>query len=74
MRQHERLERSAAASEVRDHRGAARVSPFPRSTGVDEEPAAARGAERDRVTLPDVDHVQFRISRRGRPGNRRQPG
>ena len=72
MRQHEQIERTAAAADVRHHGRSSRVAAAPRASRVDENPVAVRRAQRDRVALPDVDHVQLELAVRARGDARRR--
>ena len=62
MRQHEQVERPAATADVRHDGRRARVAAAPRTAGVEQNPMAVRRAQRDRVALPDVDHVQLDLA------------
>ena len=57
---------AAAMAEVRYHSRATGVPAPPRAAGVEQNPMTIRGAQRDRVALTDVDHVQLHVAARER--------
>ena len=54
-------------ADVRNHRRPAGVSAAPRAARVEQNPMPVRRAQRDRVALPDVDHVELDIARATAP-------
>ena len=62
MRQHEHVERTAAPPDVRNDGRSSRVAAAPRTAGVEQNPVRVRRAQRDRVALPHVDHVQLDVA------------
>ena len=71
MRQHESDERSAPSRDVGQHDGSRRRRRHATLARHRREPSAMRRTHRDRIALPDVDHVQLGETAAG--GVRRRP-